>query len=159
MLHPSVRPSHCPHKKPQESIFTKTLGREKILMASSTCTSFRSSSARWLWALSESAPAGSSTSSRSSWLWPTGAPGTVKCWAGVHSTWRVSQPAPLACVLTLEQTAQCLQPLVLRHASVARRHGWVWLAVLTGLSLPPPQVPALQQAAMHRPRVDDPRQM
>lgn len=47
-------------------------------MASSTCTSFRSSSARWLWALSESAPAGSSTSSRSSWLWPTGGPGTVR---------------------------------------------------------------------------------
>lgn len=73
---------HYPYKRAQASIFTKTLGREKILMASSTCTSFWSSSARWPWALSESAPAGSSTSSRSSWLWPTGGPGTVSAGQG-----------------------------------------------------------------------------
>lgn len=39
-------PLHYPYEQAQASIFMKTLGREKILMASSTCTSFRSSSAR-----------------------------------------------------------------------------------------------------------------
>lgn len=33
-------PHHYPYQRAQASIFMKTLGREKILMASSTCTSF-----------------------------------------------------------------------------------------------------------------------
>lgn len=49
-------------------------------------------------------------------------------------------------VLTLEQLGQCFQPLVFRHAHVAWGHGRVWLALLASLSLPLPQVPALQQA-------------
>lgn len=47
-IHAAVlkNPLHYPYEQAQASIFMKTLGREKILMASSTCTSFRSSSAR-----------------------------------------------------------------------------------------------------------------
>ena len=49
---PDEDPHNYPHKRAQASIFTKTLGREKILMAFSTCASFWSSSALWPWAFS-----------------------------------------------------------------------------------------------------------